>query len=128
MEGWTKLQRQFLRSLVALATVALSSIALASQSARFESFASSDIWLPLLLAGIQICSTYALHWVGAFITDTRTEKLGLIIPLTISPVLALLPISNLAFEEQTCEQEPTLHAAIIIHRQHSPSPQSPSQT
>ena len=124
VEGWTKLQRQFLRSLVALATVAISSIALASQSAHFEGFASSDIWLPLLLAGIQICSTYALHWVGVFITDTRTEKLGLIIPLTISPVLTLLPISMLSgwctnfgpFQGVTlhCPQAPTTLEFVFL--------------
>ena len=96
MEDWSKLQRQVLRSLVALVTVALSSLALASQSAQFEGFNTSDIWLPLLLAGIQICSTYALHWVGVFITDTRTEAAGLVVPLIISPVLALLPISMLS--------------------------------
>ena len=96
MESWTKLQRQYLRTLVALATVALSSIALASESAQFEGFHTSDIWLPLLLVGIQICSTYALHWVGIFVTDTRTETAGLIVPLIISPVLALLPISMLS--------------------------------
>ena len=96
MEDWSKLQRQVLRSLVALVTVALSSLALASQSAQFEGFHTSDIWLPLLLAGLQICSTYALHWVGVFITDTRTEAAGLIVPLIISPVLALLPISMLS--------------------------------
>merc|ERR1719295_1845804 len=96
MESWTKLQRQYLRTLVALATVALSSIALASESAQFEGFHTSDIWLPLLLVGIQICSTYALHWVGVFVTDTRTETAGLIVPLIISPVLALLPISMLS--------------------------------
>ena len=96
MEDWSKLQRQVLRSLVALVTVPLSSLALASQSAQFEGFNTSDIWLPLLLAGIQICSTYALHWVGVFITDTRTEAAGLVVPLIISPVLALLPISMLS--------------------------------
>ena len=94
--GWTKPQRQFLRSVVALATIAFSSIALASKSAQFEGFQTSDIWLPLLLAGIQICSSYALHWVGVFITDTRTETPGLILPLILSPALSLLPISMIS--------------------------------
>ena len=117
MNSWTGLQRKFFNTSSAIISILISSLSLLSASSTFSSFQASDTGLPVLLLTLQLCSSFLMRWVAVMSSHSKLELPGIILPLTLSPLVTLLPICLFTVG---CSNLPDL-LGVHLHCSTSPS-------
>ena len=108
---WTPQQRKVYHTLSALITLILAMLSFLSPHVSLNSSESQHFGLPLLLLCIQLASSLLLRLLSFFSCRTKLTTVGLVAPLTLAPVITLLPIG---FLTHFCSRLPLFHGSQLV--------------